>query len=153
MAKLPDRPAHSWRDDPTVPAFDDDRPLAVMDGNCALCSRGARMIARLDRDEAFRICPVQSPLGTALVRHFEQDPEDPQTWLFLDQGRAWSGMDAIIRIGERLGGIGRFASALRILPAPLRDWLYRRIAFNRYRFGRSDMCALPDEALQRRLID
>ena len=30
---------------------------------------------------------------------------------------------------------------------------YRRIAFNRYRFGRSDMCALPDEALQRRLID
>ena len=153
MAQLPDRPAYSWRDDPTVPAFDDDRPVAVMDGNCALCSRGARMIARLDRAEAFRICPVQSPLGTALVRHFGQDPDDPQTWLFLDRGRAWSGMDAIIRIGERLGGVGRGASALRVLPGPLRDWLYRRIALNRYRFGRSDMCALPDEALQRRLID
>lgn len=153
MAALPDRPDHSWREDGAVPGFDDTRPLAVMDGACVLCSWGARTIARLDREEAFRICPVQSPLGSALVRHFEQDPEDPQTWLFLDQGKAWSGMDAIIRIGERLGGVGRLASLMRILPAPLRDWLYRRIAFNRYRFGRTDMCALPDEALRRRLID
>lgn len=152
MADLPERDLFSWRDDPAVPPFDDAGPIAVMDGDCALCSRGARTIARLDRAGTFRICPVQSPAGTALVRHFGLEPDDPETWLFLDGGRAWSGMEAILRIGERLGGAGRLASPLRILPRPAREWLYRRIARNRYRFGRTDMCALPDPELSRRLM-
>jgi predicted DCC family thiol-disulfide oxidoreductase YuxK len=41
---------------------------------------------------------------------------------------------------------------LRILPRPARAWLYRRIARNRYRLGRSDMCSLPDPELRRRLM-
>ncbi len=61
-------------------------------------------------------------------------------------------MEAIIRIGERLGAIGRIAGMMRVLPRRLREWLYRRIAHNRYRFGRTDMCATPDPELRRRLI-
>jgi predicted DCC family thiol-disulfide oxidoreductase YuxK len=152
MATFPAREPYSYRDDPTVPAFDDAGPVAVMDGECALCSWGARTIARLDRDGVFRISPTQSPTGMALVRHYDLEPDDPETWLFVDGGRAWSGMEAIIRIGERLGGIGRLATAMRLLPRSARDWTYRRIARNRYRFGRTDMCALPDAALARRLL-
>lgn len=152
MADPADRPPHSWRDDPAVPDFDDTGPVAVMDATCALCSWGARTIARYDRAGVFRICPVQSPTGTALVRHFGLDPEDPETWLYLADGRAWSGMEAVIRIGARLGGAARAVEALRLLPRPARDWIYRRIARNRFRLGRADMCALPDPALRRRLI-
>lgn len=152
MAVLRETAPYSWRDDPTVPAFDDSGAVAVMDGDCALCSQGARTIARLDRGGVFRICPLQSPLGTALARHFGLEPGDPETWLFLDDGQASSGMEAILRIGERLGGIGRAATAMRILPRPAREWLYRRIARNRYRFGRSDLCTLPDPELRRRLL-
>ncbi|SDY93237.1 thiol-disulfide oxidoreductase DCC family protein [Citreimonas salinaria] len=152
MAKLLPRPPYSYREDPAVPAFDDAGPVAIMDGDCALCSWGARTIARLDRQGEFRICPLQSSTGTALARHYGLEPRDPETWLFIDQGQAWSGMEAIIRIGERLGKVGRLASPMRVLPKGLREWLYRRIAHNRYRFGRSDMCALPDPELRRRLL-
>ncbi|MDU8945983.1 thiol-disulfide oxidoreductase DCC family protein [Ovoidimarina sediminis] len=152
MAAILDKGAYSYRDDPGVPAFDDSGQIAVMDGNCALCSWGARTIARLDHMEMFRICPVQSGTGDALVRHYGLDPTDPETWLFLEDGHAWSGMEAIIRIGERLGGAGRLATLLRILPRGMREWLYRRIAQNRYRFGKSDMCTIPDEKLRRRLM-
>lgn len=152
MARLFERTAYSYREDAAVPRFDDGGPVAVMDGDCALCSWGARTIARLDRDESFRICPVQSGPGDALVRHYGLDPGDPETWLFLEHGRAWTGMEAIIRIGERLGGAGRVATAMRVFPRPIREWLYRRIARNRHRFGRSDMCAIPDERLRRRLM-
>lgn len=152
MAELLEHKAYSYREDQDVPDFDDSGPIAVMDGDCALCSWGARRIARLDRDFAFRICPVQSPTGKALVHHYGLEPNDPETWLFLDGGQAWSGMEAIIRIGERLGGPGRLATVMRILPRSLREWAYRRIAHNRYRFGRSDMCALPDPELRRRLM-
>ena len=78
MADLAPRPRHAYRDDPDVPAFDDSGPIAVMDGECALCSWGARTIARLDRTGDFRSCSGQSPTGTALVRHYGLDPGDPR---------------------------------------------------------------------------
>lgn len=64
MADLRTHPPYAYRSDPTVPAFPDSGPIAVLDGECALCARGARIIARLDREGSFRICPVQSPVGT-----------------------------------------------------------------------------------------
>ncbi|MDF3856380.1 thiol-disulfide oxidoreductase DCC family protein [Paracoccus sp. P2] len=144
---------YSFRNDPLVPRFDDSVPLAVMDGECAVCSWGARMIHRLDRSGTVRICPVQTPLGKALLRHYGLEAEDPPSWLFIEDGIAHSDCDALVQAGRRLGGLGRLAAPLRILPRGLRNWLYRRFARNRYHlFGRSDMCAIPDPAFQRRLL-
>ena len=153
MTELRARPLYSYWDDPTVPRFDDSGPVAIMDGDCALCAGGARVIARLDRERVFRIGRTQSDIGAALVRHYGLEPEDPETWLFVEEGRAWSGMEAIIRIGARLGGPGRFLGIMRLCPRSVREWLYRRIAHNRYRFGRTDMCALPDPELRARLLE
>ena len=145
--------AYSYRDDPTVPPFDDSAPVAVMDAECAICSWGARMIHRLDRAGTTRICPIQSPLGMALLRHYGLDPTDPASWLFLDAGTAHKDFEAVLYAGHRFGGLGRLTLTLRLIPRPLRDWLYRRLARNRYAlFGRADLCALPDPALQRRIL-
>jgi predicted DCC family thiol-disulfide oxidoreductase YuxK len=145
--------AYSYRDDPAVPPFDDSAPVAVMDAECAICSWGARMIHRLDRAGTARICPIQSPLGMALLRHYGLDPRDPTSWLFLDQGISHRDLDAVIHAGRRFGGLGLLTQGLRLIPRSLRDWLYIRLARNRYRlFGRADLCALPDPALQRRIL-
>lgn len=145
--------AYSYRDDPTVPRFDDSGPVAFMDGQCALCSFGAQMIARFDRAGDFRICPVETELGAAMLRHYDLEPGDPATWLLLINGKAYSSLDAIIRVGAHVGGIGHVLQVFRLLPLPAQDWLYRRIALNRYRlFGRADICALPDPRLKARLI-
>lgn len=147
------REAYSYRGDAAVPAFPDSGPVVFMDGECALCSRGARVIAKFDRVEEFRICPVQSPLGSSVLRHYGLDPGDAESWLYLEGGRAYNSMDAIIRVGRRVGGWGQLLRILMVLPRPVQDWLYRRIARNRYHLlGRADMCALPDPALRRRLL-
>jgi predicted DCC family thiol-disulfide oxidoreductase YuxK len=153
MAELRPRPPYSYRNDPAVPGFDDGGPIAIMEGDCALCASGARVIARLDRERVFRSGRTQSATGAALVRHYGLEPEDPETWLFIEEGRAWSGMEAIIRIGARLGGPGRLIRIMRVCPRSVREWLYRRIAHNRYRFGRTDICALPDPELRARLLE
>jgi predicted DCC family thiol-disulfide oxidoreductase YuxK len=62
-------------------------------------------------------------------------------------------VEAIIRIGARLGGPGRLFGFMRLFPRGAREWLYRRIAHNRYRFGRTDMCTLPDAELKDRLLE
>ena len=144
---------YSFRADPAVPDFDDSAPLALMDGECAICSWVARMIHRLDRSRTVRICPIQSPLGAALLRHYGLVPEDPASWLFIDRGMPHVDFEAVLHAGRRFGGTARLVGILRIFPKPLRDWLYRRLARNRYAiFGRADLCSLPDPEFQKRLL-
>lgn len=144
---------HSHRQDVQVPKFEDEGPVVFMDGSCALCSRAARSIARLDRRAEFRICTTQSPLGQAVLIHYGLDPSDPQSWLYLEDGRAYTSLDAIIRAGRRLGGAGRLFGVLFMLPRGLQDWIYARIARNRYRFlGRADLCSIPDPEVSKRLL-
>jgi predicted DCC family thiol-disulfide oxidoreductase YuxK len=151
--KLLPREPYSYRDDVAVPRFDDSGPVAFMDGECALCTRGARIICRFDHRGEFKICPTQSPLGSAVLTHYGLDPGDPDSWLYLEDGRAYTSMEAIIRVGKRLGGVGNLARPLGVLPRPAQDWLYRRLARNRYAIlGRTEMCALPDPELRRRLL-
>ncbi len=151
--KLPDRAPFSYRDDPNVPEFDDRGLRTVMDAQCGLCARGARWIARNDHARAFRIIPMQTDLGRALFQHYDLDPEDPASWLFLDQGQGYTSLDAIIRVGRHLGGASKLLSALRVLPRPVQDALYGAIARNRYRLSpRVDMCTLPDADIQARLL-
>ncbi|MHA3979694.1 thiol-disulfide oxidoreductase DCC family protein [Halovulum sp. GXIMD14794] len=148
------RAAYSYRSDPAVPVFDDSGPVTVMDGECVLCSVGARLIARHDRKGEFRICRSQSPLGRALLEHYGMDPADPESWLLIDGGIAHTSLDAMIRAGRRVGGVGLFLQPLQIIPRGVQDWLYRRLARNRYRlFGRTDICAIPDPALRARLME
>jgi predicted DCC family thiol-disulfide oxidoreductase YuxK len=142
-------PAFPNTNRPDIPAF----PVAVMDADCALCSFGARMIHRLDRTGTIRICPVQSDLGQALLVRHGIDAVDPESWLFLAEGRAWTDFDAMVEVGRRTGGWGRVLGLLMLIPRPLRGWLYARVARNRYAvFGRGDLCAIPDPAFRARLI-
>ena len=151
--QLPDRPLFSYRDDASVPKFDDAGPRTVMDAHCALCARGAKWIAKNDREARFKIIPLQSELGRTLMWHYGMDPDDPASWLYLEDGRAYSSLDAVMRVGRRLGGVWYLLSAGRILPNFLADKLYRFVARNRYRlFGRADLCAMPDPAVRERLL-
>ena len=144
---------HSYRGQSAVPAFDDAHPVAVMDGDCTLCTFGARLIDRFDRSGHIKICPAQSALGTALLTHYGMDADDPESWLLVHEGRAYTSLDAMIRAAKLAGGIGHLMGVLRILPRPVQDWLYRRIARNRYAmFGRTDLCAVAPPSLRARLI-
>lgn len=130
-----------------------DPPTAVMDATCALCSWGARMIHWLDKSGEIKIAPIQSDTGTELMRDNGLDPLDPDTWLFIENGTVWRDFDALIRVGQRCGGVGWLFVLLRVLPRPVRNWLYAHVARNRYAmFGRGDFCAVPDVPFGARLL-
>lgn len=148
-----DRPAFSYRSDSSVPPFSCGPLFAVMDAHCALCSRGARWIAHNDRAGEFTIIPMQSATGSALLAHYGLDPSDPVSWLYVEEGKAYSSLDAVTRIGRRLGGVWNLLSVFRVLPVAVQDALYRAVARNRYRlFGHADMCSLPDPEVRKRLL-
>lgn len=133
---------------------DTSYPIAVMDGTCALCSFGAKMVNRLDKTGTIRIAPIQGETGAALMEANGLDPLDPDTWLFIESdGTVYRDLDAAIQLGRRTGGIGWFLVWLKVFPKPVRDWMYRLVARNRYAmFGRSDMCDIPNDKLRARLL-
>ena len=58
-----------------------------------------------------------------------------------------------MEIFTALGGWWRLLKVSALLPERARDWLYDRIAANRYRwFGKADLCALLSEEQRARLI-
>jgi predicted DCC family thiol-disulfide oxidoreductase YuxK len=147
------RAAYSYRNDMAVPCFDASSPIVFMDGLCALCTRAARLICKFDRRGVFKISPTGSDLGRAILAHYGLNSEHPASWLYLEEGKAYGSMEAVIRVGKRLGGWGRSVELLRLLPGRLQNRLYQCLADNRFRlFGRADMCAVPDPELQRRLL-
>ena len=152
MRPLP-RPAFSFQDDPAIPAFDRSRIVLVMDGACGLCSAAARFIARHDPGDRIRITTTSRDLGRALLQHYALDPDDPQSWLMIENGQAFGALEAVLRLAPRLHWGFALLGTLGVLPASMQDWLYARIARNRYAlFGRTELCELPDAELQKRLI-
>lgn len=134
---------YSYRQDPAVPRFPDDRPIIVFDGHCALCSGWARFVLRHDRARRFRLLPAQSATGRALYVHYELDPEDYETNILLADGIAWFKSESVIRTAQGLGLPWSAVSALRLLPFAWRERLYGLLARNRFRlFGRRDTCML-----------
>jgi predicted DCC family thiol-disulfide oxidoreductase YuxK len=135
---------YSYRGDPRVPKFLDDRPLIVFDGCCVMCCGWARFVLRHDAERRFRFLPAQSPLGAALYAHFGLDPHDYETHILIADGVAYLKSEAGIRMAEGLGFPWSLAGALRIVPRPVRDRIYDWLARNRLRvFGRRDSCYVP----------
>ena len=133
----------TYRDNAAVPAFPDDKPIIIFDGHCVLCSRFARFILRRDSAGHYRLLPAQTPLGDALYRHYDLDPENYQTNILLENGIAWFRSESSIRIIAGLGFPWSMIRVFRILPLSLRDWLYEWVARNRFNFfGRQDACML-----------
>ena len=138
------RPAYSYRDDPDVPDFADDRPLIVFDGHCVMCSGWAEFIIRHDPDKRFRLMAAQTPLGTALYKHFNLDPVDYETNLLIIDGVGRFKADGALTMLDVLGIWKPLVWLARRLPVRFLDPCYEFVARNRYRlFGMRESCYLP----------
>ena len=128
--------------------------MIVFDGVCALCSRWVRFLLRFDHRGRYRFAAMQGVHGRQLLAAHGLDPDDPLSFLLVEQGRAHADTDAIVRVLVGLGGVCKLAALARLLPRPLRDRGYRWLARNRYRwFGRHDACYLPTPAQAARFLD
>ena len=150
---MTERHAYSYREDASVPAFADDKPIIVFDGHCVLCSGWARVVIRWDVAGRYRLLAAQSPLGQALYRHYGLDARDFETNLLIADGRAFMKSDGSIRMFAGLGWPWRAVSVARLVPQGWRDKGYDAIAKNRFRlFGRADACLAPTPDIAGRFL-
>src|ERR1700746_1533594 len=115
----------------------------LVDGNCILCAFTFRFVARRDPQAMFRFAPVQSEFGRRAADCLGIDPRDPSTFVVILDGRVLVRSDGALDLLRRFPG-WRWCPVLMWIPRPLRDWVYDRIARNRYRvFSRTNECLVP----------
>jgi predicted DCC family thiol-disulfide oxidoreductase YuxK len=143
----------SYRSDPSVPPFPDDRPIIIFDGHCVLCSRLARFVLRHDRHGVLRLTAAQTPLGQSLFRHLGLDPVHFETNVLLENGTAHFKSDGSIRMMAHLGFPWSLALLARLVPRTLLDRLYDFIAKNRLRwFGSQTECLVAEPSHRDRFL-
>jgi predicted DCC family thiol-disulfide oxidoreductase YuxK len=119
--------------------------VIVFDGVCVLCSRWVSFVLRRDRTGHFKFAAMQTPTGRDLLTKHGIDPDDPLSFLLLEEGRGYTDTDAIVRILRSFGPGWRFMALLvSIVPRFVRNPFYRWIARHRYRlFGQRPSCLVP----------
>ncbi|WP_299591191.1 thiol-disulfide oxidoreductase DCC family protein [uncultured Microbulbifer sp.] len=127
--------------------------VVLFDGVCRLCSFWARFLLRFDRDRNFKLATVQSEEGQAILSFFNMPLDEYETMLLVEGSRMYVKSDAILRVVAQLPFPWSAVTGFRLIPAPLRDWVYDRVARNRYRlFGKRSQCAMPDAADEARFL-
>lgn len=134
-------------------AMPEEGPIIVFDGVCVLCNGWVRFLLKRDHAVGFRFAAMQGESGRVLLARHGLDADDPSSFLLVEEGDAYADSDAILRVLSRLGGVWRLTRLLRVVPAVLRDAVYRWVARNRYRiFGRHEACLLPDAEMSDRFL-
>jgi predicted DCC family thiol-disulfide oxidoreductase YuxK len=120
---------------------------------CGFCNQSVQLILRNDRRGRFRFAALQSEVGQALLRRYGLPTDDLDTFVLVEEGRAYVRSTGALRVASRLDGAWKLLSALSVVPRPVRDFFYDLFARNRYRmFGRLDACMLPPPEVRSRFL-
>lgn len=139
--------------DPHVTELTQGADVVVFDGVCVLCSGFLKFMLKHDKRQQFQFVIAQSALGEELYEHLGLKSADYDTNVVIVNGRIYTKLDAFAAAMVALGGIWSVARVVRILPRPIADWLYNRIARNRYAvFGKTDACLVPTPDIQDRFL-
>ncbi len=134
-------------------------PIVLYDGVCGLCNRAVQFLLKRDRHDRLRFASLQSEFAAQLLQRHGLDNKDLDTvYVVLKQGDAGEALlakgDAFLVFARELGGVWNVARLGKIIPRPIRNWLYDFVARHRYRvFGKYDACMLPDPRHKHKFIE
>ncbi|MCS4090199.1 thiol-disulfide oxidoreductase DCC family protein [Rhizobium sp. BK176] len=134
----------SYRADPAVPKFPDDKPIIVFDGECVFCSGWVKFALKADTRRRYRFLTAQSEIGAALYRHYGLDDRDYETNILVQDGVAYFRSIGSIKMVAGLGFPWSVVKALSVIPTGVADFIYEFVARNRFRIaGRKTSCYVP----------
>ena len=130
-----------------------ERIIVFFDGYCHLCSGVVRFILARDKKQRFLFAPLQGSTASEMLGLSPKQQAAPDSLMVWDKGRLRKESAAALHIARKLSGLWRILIILHLIPAPLRNWVYRFIAKRRYRwFGKYERCMLPEPGQEQRFL-
>jgi len=139
------------------PVLSDDlagkQPIVLFDGECSLCSNSVRFLLRHNHRENLSFVSLQSEIGSKILLKSGKSFQQTDTLLLLQDNKLYGYSTAVLKITAHLDFPLRLLKYLIIMPLVIRDFIYRFIAGNRYRwFGRESVCMPDDQGFQERFL-
>ena len=123
--------------------------IVLFDAICVICNAWAKFLIKHDPRAQFKLASVQSPLGEAILKYYQMPTDHFDTMLVVKNGQMYTESTAFLKVIEDLGQPFSSLKVGYVMPKLLRDFLYRRVALNRYQlFGTTDHCILPSAEKQ-----
>lgn len=117
-----------------------NQKIILFDAQCKLCSAWCNFIISI-----FKLCSVQSPKGALLLTHFGFSTTQYASMVYLQNGKAYTQSHAFFEVVKQLGYPYKLATLFSVLPNTFNNWLYDKIALNRYTlFGKYQYCRIPN---------
>jgi predicted DCC family thiol-disulfide oxidoreductase YuxK len=130
-----------------------DHPVLLFDGVCNLCNGSVQFVIDHDDDARFRFAPLQSDVAQELLDQVGYDDYDFETVVLVEGEEYYTKSEGALRVAARLDGPWSWTRFLRVVPRPVRDWVYDRVADYRYLvFGKRDRCMVPTPDLEDRFL-
>lgn len=127
--------------------------IILFDGVCNFCSASVNLVIKRDKRGYYRFAPLQEPKGAEIARRYGIDPERLDTFVLVENGRAYPKSGGALRVARRLGGLYSLAFGFIVIPAFVRDFVYDWFARHRYRwFGKRDVCIVPTPEMRERFL-
>jgi predicted DCC family thiol-disulfide oxidoreductase YuxK len=127
--------------------------IILFDGVCNLCNGAVNFIIDRDPKAIFKFAALQSEQGQQLLRQAQLPANTLNSVILVQEGQVYTRSAAALRIASQLSGGWKLMSIFRIIPTPLRDWVYDYIAKHRYSwFGHTEACRMPTAELKSRFL-
>jgi predicted DCC family thiol-disulfide oxidoreductase YuxK len=127
--------------------------IIIFDGVCNLCNNAVNFIIKRDASNQFVFAPMQSPAAQALIAKYDAQNVGIDTFLLIKNGQCFYRSNAALEITKDLSGYWYLCLVFKLVPRPIRDFVYRLIAKNRYRlFGKRKQCMIPTDTLKDKFL-
>lgn len=128
--------------------------IVFFDGVCNLCAGTVQFIIKRDLQKKFFFASLQSSYAREALSAFSKNPQELRSILLLKDGKLLGESTAVLNICRELKGLWPWIYGFIIIPEPIRDFFYRLIAKNRYKwFGKKEICWIPTTELKDRFIE
>lgn len=125
--------------------------VVIFDGVCELCNGAVQFIIKRDPAQQFVFSPAQTPYAQALLIEHGLQNLGLESFVLVENNRAHLRSTAAWRVARNLAGCWPLLSIFKLVPTPLRDWVYDFIGRRRYQwFGQRQHCMVPTAALRTR---
>ncbi|WP_129688531.1 thiol-disulfide oxidoreductase DCC family protein [Gottfriedia acidiceleris] len=127
-----------------------ERPIILFDGECILCNGAVQFIIKHDQKGYFHFAALQSTFGEKLKKdHPKLGSID--SIILVQNGKIKIESSAALSIAKNLEGWPKLFYAFMIIPTTIRDYVYRLIARNRFKFfGKNESCMIPSKEIRDR---
>ena len=127
--------------------------VVIIDGVCVMCNKFARFVTYFNPDA--KLMWAQNESAKQFLTSVNISFEDVmRSIVVVKNDKVYRGSDAFIAVLLTMNLFFKFIACLMMLfPKPLREWVYQKVADNRYYlFGKTDTCPLPSPEMRSKFL-